>query len=125
MKSKAKPTHFILRPSKNGDRLFSPGSLEEHIKACLRGCILTHKGERPLRPDLGSEIRDRVFRAPVSSIRNEIKGSLEKVISESEPRVDLLSVELGSDKTTPGRLLVELKYRVKETSKLDGMTIAL
>lgn len=115
----ARPSHFVL-----GDRLRS-ASLEDHLKYCLRAAILTHVGERELAPELGSEVRELLFRPLVPGLRVELEGSLRKAIAAGEPRVEVESVDIGRDPSDAARVLVNLAYRVLETRKRDQVKVRL
>lgn len=100
-------------------------TLEEHLRQCLRAALLTHRGERPLRPELGSEIRDRLFRPLDSRLATELASLVRDAIDRAESRVEILEVGLRSDGDDRTRLQAELKYRVKATQQASAVKVAI
>lgn len=100
-------------------------TLEDHLKQCLRAAILTGRGERTLRPELGSDIRELLFRPLDSRLSTELAGLVRDAIARAESRVDVLDVTLQAAETDRTRLQAELKYRVKATQKSAAMKVAI
>jgi uncharacterized protein len=100
-------------------------TLEEHIRNSLRATILTHQGERPLYPELGSRVRDSLFRPLTSETLADIQTEVRSAIARCEPRVELQLVEINPDDTDRSRLIIHLKYRIRETRKVDQVKIAV
>ncbi len=100
-------------------------SLEDHIRQSLRACILTRLGERSSYPTLGSRTAELLFRPLVNQVRAEIAQAIFDSVEKGEPRVEILNVEVFSDKLNPGMGQVQLKYRIRETSKVERLTVTL
>lgn len=115
--------HLVFRPEMPSG--FGPASLEEHIRSCVRGAILTRRGERGLRPELGSDIASFLFRPLDASLRLEIEGALRQAIERSEPRVAVDTVAVATDEVDATRIKIRLKYRIRESNKVDKMEVAL
>lgn len=96
-------------------------SLEDHVRQSIQLILETAKGERVMRPDFGSGLRDLVF-SPVSSatlalVRHEVQDA----VIRFEPRIDVLGVTVSITPDQPERLNIELKYRVRETDTLFNL----
>ena len=86
---------------------------EDDIKQSLRIILLTSMGERIMRPDFGSKLRESVFRKMNSVAVNTMKDNIKRAILEFEPRVTLDSIELNTADTLAGKLDIQLNYTVK------------
>jgi phage baseplate assembly protein W len=89
---------------------------DEDIRQSIWIILSTAKGERVMRPDFGCGIHDLVF----DSISTATVGLLENHVREAlikfEPRIEVLRVAVSSAEADLGRLLIELRYRVRETN---------
>jgi phage baseplate assembly protein W len=115
---------FVLNARADGLQMVR-SSTEEHIKYTLRAAILTQRGERSLQPQLGSRIREFLFRPLLSALKIEIKNEISETILKAEPRVELLDVDLTSDKLDRSKFIVHLKYRIPSLQKVDQMRMAI
>ena len=102
-----------------------PASLDEHLKYTLRAALLTTKGERVLSPSLGSSLKELLFRPLNSSLKTEIEAAIRGAIEANEPRVRMEEVDLESDPTEIGKILVKIGYRISETQKRDKLTLTI
>jgi phage baseplate assembly protein W len=64
------------------------------IKAAVKNLILTDAGERPFNPTLGSSIRGLLFEPATPIISSAIESRIKNVLSNFEPRIVLLRVEV-------------------------------
>ncbi len=82
----------------------------------MRLILSTYPGERPMRPQFGSRIRDFVFR----SINVETIAELSRVVREAllrwEPRVEVESVLVAPHPSEDGLLYIDIQYRPKDTN---------
>jgi len=90
-------------------------SLEDHVRQSILLIIQTSQGERVMHPDFGSGLRKLVF-SPISPttialVQHEVNDALVRF----EPRIDVLKVEVRSDPSQPGVLLIDMEYRVRRT----------
>lgn len=89
---------------------------EEDVKEAIWIILATSKGERVMRPDFGSGIYDFVF-APINTAT---VGLIEKTVRDAliryEPRIELLNVDVSSEKADVGQLLIGIDYRVRTTN---------
>lgn len=68
----------------------------ESIKRSIRNIISTNKGERPLDPDFGSNVRALLFEPDSDLLRFALQDEIETQIENFEPRVDLISVVVSN-----------------------------
>lgn len=79
--------------------------------------LSTSVGQRVMRPDFGCKIHDLAF-APINA---QTLGLVQRYVEEAigwwEPRVDLVDIEVTTDSSlrAVGRLIINIRYRVKVT----------
>src|ERR687884_94382 len=80
---------------------------EVELEQAMRLILATYPGERPMRPDFGSRIRDFVFR----SVNVETIAELSRVVREAllrwEPRVDVEGVLVSPVRGEQGLLYID------------------
>jgi len=69
---------------------------EESVKESIRNLLLTDKGERPMQPRLGGDIRRLLFDNMTSATLTIIKQVVEETIRNYEPRAQLIGVDVRS-----------------------------
>lgn len=86
----------------------------DSILDSLRSLILTTRGERVMRPTLGTNAAAYVFDSMTAITKARITQEIRNTIVENEPRVEVLMVSVteggGTEDTT---LKVEIVYRAK------------
>ncbi len=89
---------------------------EVELEQAMRLILATYPGERPMRPDFGSRIRDFVFR----SVNVETIAELSRVVREAllrwEPRVDVEAVIISPDPADQSTLYIDIQYVPKDTN---------
>ena len=63
---------------------------EAAVKRALYNIVMTRKGERFFKPDLGSNVADLLFEPLDSATASLLKDEIEYVIRKYEPRINLL-----------------------------------
>jgi phage baseplate assembly protein W len=82
----------------------------------MRLILSTYPGERPMRPEFGSRLRDFVFRGGTPDTVAELADEVRRSLLRWEPRVDVERVEVRPDEADPGLLYVDIRYRPKDTN---------
>ena len=67
---------------------------DEAIKTSMRNLILTKFYERPFNSSLGSSVTSLLFEPITPMLAPTIKKTIEQVITNYEPRIDLESVDV-------------------------------
>jgi phage baseplate assembly protein W len=99
-----------------GRMLMSEG--EEDIAEAIRVILLTSRGERVMRPDFGSGLRNFVFRSMDGTTLTLLQSDLQKAIMVWEPRVRNVAVQAALDPSRPGLLQIRIQYVVRSTNNL-------
>ena len=89
---------------------------EEDIKEAIRIILSTSKGERVMRPDFGCGIYDFVFAVINTATMGLIEASVREALTLWEPRIELINVNVSSDKAEEEKLLISIDYRVRSTN---------
>lgn len=84
---------------------------EDDIDEAIKIILMTRKGERPMRPEFGSDIHELVFAPNDSSTAGLAVRYVREALLRWEPRIDLLEVLAVPDTDYPSRLNINIKYR--------------
>lgn len=78
----------------NRDSISFPARHLDHdvIEDNIRRILLTRRGERVMRPEVGSSLHDFVFRSMGTVLQSEIEAEVRRALSVGEPRIRVLSV---------------------------------
>lgn len=99
------------------------------IKESLVQLILTGRGERVMRPDVGSGAFRHIFEDNDEVLATLIQNEVSQVIGQYEPRVSLLSVNVAKgDPDTdngPASVIVTINYIVLATVTVGTLTLTL
>jgi len=89
---------------------------EQELEEAIRLILATYPGERPMRPEFGSRVRDWVFRgsdtASVAALSLEVRTS----ILRWEPRVGVADVRISRDGNDVSKLMIDIEYQVLDTN---------
>ena len=73
---------------------------ERELEEAMRLILLTYPGERPMRAEFGSRVRDFVFRPADESMGAELAHEVKTALLRWEPRVDIV---VGERRTGSGQ----------------------
>lgn len=88
-------------------------SQDQEIQESIRLILGTALGERPMRPEFGCRIHDRVFGVATSSLSGQLSGDVREALVRWEPRIDLLEVTVSFDQVAAGTLYIDIGYCVR------------
>lgn len=89
---------------------------DQELEQAIRLILATYPGERPMRPEFGSRLRDYVFRSASIDTAAELANEVEKALIRWEPRVIVDAVNVTVDPDERSRLYIDLYYSVKGTN---------
>jgi len=89
---------------------------DQELEQAMRLILATYPGERPMRPDFGSRVRDYVFRSATIETAAELSDEVHKALLRWEPRVVVESVDVSIDPAERNRLYIDVNYIVKGTN---------
>jgi phage baseplate assembly protein W len=105
---------FPLEVSGRGGVALS--SADKDVEESIRIILSTPKGERRMRPNFGCNIHDLVFAPNTSTTWSLIAHHVEEALGWWEPRIEVMEVDVHPDITDTSRLLINIKYKVKDTT---------
>ena len=110
---------FPIVPDASGRLGYASG--DENVEQSLRILLLTAAGDRVMRPTFGSGA-ERLLFAP-GSVRHLrlLETSVRDAVRDWEPRVDLDAVAAEADPGDPARILVSIRYRVRQTNTRQNL----
>ncbi|MEL7145253.1 MAG: GPW/gp25 family protein [Bacteroidota bacterium] len=86
--------------------------VEQAIEILLKTAI----GERLMHQEFGCSLQAYAFESFDATLLNEIKGNIQQAMINHERRINVLNVELGTDKATEGVLEIFIDYLIPETN---------
>ena len=89
---------------------------EEDIKEAIIIILSTAKGERVMRPDFGCGINGMVFQTINMSTLSLIEMTVREALTQYEPRIALVNVNVSADQAENGILLISIDYTVRSTN---------
>jgi uncharacterized protein len=95
--------------------------VEEHssVRQAVLLLLSTRPGERVMRPDYGCDIHRLVFWPNDDTTAGLAIHYVRLAIARWEPRIDVVRLQAGRSTGDPGRLEVDLHYRVRGTGRAD------
>jgi len=105
---------FPTGVSGNGGIALVRGDTE--LVQAMRLILSTYPGERPMRPQFGSRLRDFVFRDGTPQTVAELSDEVRRALLRWEPRVEIEAVDVTGDPAEPALLRIDVRYRVKATN---------
>jgi uncharacterized protein len=88
----------------------------DELEQAMSLILMTYPGERPMRPEFGSRLRDFVFEGATwenaTAIGNEVRAALLRW----EPRVEVANVEVTPETDEAGMLYIDIQYVIKATN---------
>ncbi len=91
-------------------------SRERELEEAMRIILLTYPGERPMRPQFGSRVRDFVFRPADEAMAAELAHEVRTSLLRWEPRVDIVKVTATPDPDAGHVLFIDVQYAEKGTN---------
>jgi phage baseplate assembly protein W len=89
---------------------------DQELEQAIRLILATYPGERPMRPDFGSRLRDYVFRSATIDTAAELADEVQKALLRWEPRIVVDAVNVTVDPDEHNRLYIDLYYSIKGTN---------
>jgi phage baseplate assembly protein W len=89
---------------------------DQELEQAIRLILATYPGERPMRPEFGSRLRDYVFRSATIDTAAELAQEVEIALLRWEPRVVVDAVNVTVDPEERNRLYIDVYYSVKGTN---------
>ena len=89
---------------------------EQDIEEAIYMILMTNRGERPMRPEFGSELSRLQFAPNDAGTAGLARRYVQEALLRWEPRIDLIQVHAGPDPASPSRLMIDVRYRIRATN---------
>lgn len=110
---------FPVEPGADGWLAFS--AEEAKIQESILIILGTARGERAMRPEFGSRLRELVF-APINgSTRSLAANYVTEALVAWEPRIDVRRVDVAEHLAEDGVLQINIEYEVRATNSIFNM----
>lgn len=94
---------------------------DETIERSMRLILLTVKGERPMRPEFGSDLHRLVFAESSPATEGQADFIVRQALARWEPRIDVEDVRVSWDAQERGMMRIEIVYRVRQTNDVRNL----
>lgn len=100
-----------------------------HGDAAIRQAIMllltTVPGERVMRPDYGCPLNRLLFWPNDATTAGLAIHYVRQAIRRFEPRVQIVRLDAGPDRSNPALLVISLEYRVRQTGAVDQLDASI
>jgi uncharacterized protein len=94
---------------------------EEDVDQAIRIILSTAPGERQMRPEFGCGVHEFVFEVIDPSTLGRMERAVRDAMHHWEPRIEVDAVRFEWDVDRSEVLLIELAYRLRETSTVRNL----
>ena len=101
---------WAFPPRVNGSGGIALVRHERELEEAMRIILLTYPGERPMRPEFGSRLRDYVFRETSPEMFAALAHEVRTSLARWEPRVEVKDVRVIADDTDRSILFLDIHY---------------
>lgn len=105
---------FANEDSDNPQIALSSG--EANIEESIRIILSTSQGERVMRPNFGCGLNRLIFAPINASTVGQITYHIRTALTEWEPRIDNIGVEVSLDSEEESRININVSYTVRSTN---------
>lgn len=89
---------------------------EQDVEEAIRIILLTRQGERPMRPEFGSELHRLLFAPNDATTAGLARRYVQEALARWEPRIEVNEVLAETDARDPARLYIEIHYHLVATN---------
>lgn len=105
---------FPIRTDAAGNIVLSSG--DESIRESMWIILSTARGERMMRLEFGCGIHDLVFAPTDVGTLRSIEAHVQEALTQFEPRIDVINVNVSDKEASTGKLLISIDYRIRMTN---------
>jgi phage baseplate assembly protein W len=110
---------FPLRVTPGGGFAYSQG--EQSVEEAIWILLGTARGERQMLPRFGCGIHDLVFAPNNPATQGNIQHLVKDALTEWEPRIDVLGVNVTSAPGEDNTLLIRVDYRIRSNNTFGNL----
>ncbi len=94
---------------------FDMASGTPKLEQSMRLILTTYPGERQMRPEFGSRLRDFVFAPASLDVAMDLAAEVRRSLTRWEPRVVITDVVAAPHPDDPSLLYIDIGYTVRST----------
>ena len=110
---------FPVRITPSGRFTFSQG--EQNVEEAIWIVLDTAKGERQMLPRFGCGIHDLVFAPNNPATRGNVQHLVKDALTEWEPRIDVLDVNVDAAPGEENTMLIRVDYRIRSNNAFGNL----
>ncbi|GGN94504.1 baseplate protein [Streptomyces albiflavescens] len=114
-------TGWAFPPRVEPDGRIAEAVYEEDVRQAIVIILGTDPGERVMRPRFGAGLSTFVFEPMTAALTARIAEQVRNALTDWEPRIDVVSVEVMAQERAAGTLLIDVSYRVRATNTLRNL----
>jgi hypothetical protein len=114
---------FPPHVGQDGRMAWSQG--EANVRQGIQIVILTEPGERQRLPAFGSGLRPLLFAPNTTPTWHDIAERIRRTVTDWEPRVRVLAVEVVADPADDQAALATLTYELVATRDIGALTLSI
>lgn len=109
-------TGWAFPPRLDARGRIATASDEQDVEEAMKIILLTRKGERPMRPEFGSDLFTLMFMPCDDATAGLARRYVAEALARWEPRIEVSEVVAWPDSEDDGRLMIEVKYSIPATN---------
>lgn len=110
---------FPVRVNPSGNLSWSVG--EQSVQEAIWIILGTALGERQMLPNFGCGIHDLVFAPNNPTTQTNVSQLVKQALSQGEPRIDVLDVNVSAAPDEANMLLIRVDYRIRSNNAMNNM----
>lgn len=119
------PIGWPLLPLPDDEGRLRFPNLADSVRQNLRVILSTRMGEQLMHPEYGAGLVGFIGESDTITTRRRIHDRVTESIGRWEQRIVLDRVEVNSHDTRPGRLRIEIAYRLRRTGEAQTLGVNL
>ena len=96
---------------------------DESVRQAVLLLLATRPGERVMRPEYGCDLHRLMFAPNDDTTAGLANHYVQRALARWEPRIQVLHVDANRVEQDPGRLDIQLEYRVRATQRTERLTV--
>jgi Bacteriophage baseplate protein W len=110
---------FPVRISPAGGLIYSEG--EQSVEEAIWILLGTARSERQMLPRFGCGIHDLVFAPNSPATQGNVQHLVKDALTEWEPRIDVLDVNVSSAEGEENTMLIRVDYRIRSNNTFGNL----
>ena len=119
------PTGWPLLPLPDESGTLHYPTLQQSVRESLQVILSTRPGEQLMTPAFGAGLTEFIGQADTVTTRRRMYDRIAEAIGRWEPRVTVDRIDIGDIPRQPGRLRVEIAYRIRRTGEAQTIGVSL